>query len=119
MVLAGDEPATPRRYGAFRFSRTILYVLEMARILNASAGGIEMTLWQLLSLCVLGHGDMLKTRDAEGQLALECVDCGHVRRILQQPAIKGPKHCAVPVPGAPVLKVKQLRVRARSYPRSA
>jgi hypothetical protein len=91
----------------------------MARILDAFTAGIEMTLWQLLSPCVLGHGDMLKTRDDEGQLALECVDCGHVRRVLQQPAIKGPKHCAVPVPGAPVLKVKQLRVRERSYPRSA
>lgn len=91
----------------------------MARIIDVFAAGLEMTLWQLLSPCVLGHGDMLKTRDAEGRLALECVDCGHVRRVLQQPAIKGPKHCAVPVPGAPVLKVKQLCARERSYPRSA
>ena len=81
--------------------------------------GIELTLWQLLSPCVFGHGDMLKTRNAEGQLALECVDCGHVRPILQQPAIKGPRHRALPVPGAPVLRVKQLRVRERSYPRTA
>ena len=78
-----------------------------------------MTNWQLLSPCVFGHGDMPKTRDAEGLLALECVDCGHVRPVLQQPAIKGPKHRAHPVAGAPVLKVKQLRVRERSYPRTA
>jgi hypothetical protein len=78
-----------------------------------------MTLSQLLSPCVLGHGDMLKTRDADGHLALECADCGHVTRVLQQPAIKGPKHAPVPVAGAPVLKVKPLRVRERSYPRSA
>ena len=77
------------------------------------------TNWQLLSPCVFGHGDMLKTRDADGQLALECVDCGHVRPVLQQPAIKGPKHYAPPVAGAPVVKVKQLRVRDRSYPRTA
>jgi hypothetical protein len=96
-----------------------LDVSKMSQILNAFAAGIEMTLSQLLSPCVWGHGDMLKTRDAEGQLALECIDCGHVRRVLQQPTIKGPKHCAVPVPGAPVLKVKQLRMRERRYPRSA
>jgi hypothetical protein len=78
-----------------------------------------MTLSQLLSPCVFGHGDMLKTRDAEGHLALECADCGHVTRVLQQPAIKGPKHSALPVAGAPVLKVKPLRVRERTYPRSA
>jgi hypothetical protein len=78
-----------------------------------------MTFWQLLSPCVLGHGDMLKTRDENGQFALECVDCGYVRPVLQQPALKGPKHCAVPVLGAPVVKVKQLRVRERSYPRLA
>ena len=82
--------------------------------------GSNVTLSQLLSPCVLGHGDMLKTRDAQGQLALECVDCGHMRLVLQQPAIKGPKHYAAPVPGAPVVKVKQqLRGRERSYPRMA
>jgi hypothetical protein len=66
-----------------------------------------------------GHGDMIKTRDAEGQLALECLDCGHVKRVLEQPAIKGPQHYAAPVAGAPVLKAKRLRVREREYPRSA
>ena len=91
----------------------------MARILTAFAAGVEMTLRQLLSPCVLGHGDLLKTRDEDGHLALECADCGHVQRVLQQPAIKGPKHRAVPVAGTPVLKVKQLRVRARIFPRSA
>jgi len=102
-----------------RFTHTILDVFRMARILNVFTAGIERTFRQVLSPCVLGHGDMLKTRDDEGQLALECADCGHVRRVLQQPAIKGPKHYAVPVAGAPVLKVKQLRAHARSYPRSA
>lgn len=91
----------------------------MAQIVFAFVAGIEMTLKQLLSPCVLGHGEMLRTRDEQGQLALECVDCGHVRRVLQEPAIKGPKHYAVPVAGAPLLKVKQLRVRERSFPRSA
>jgi hypothetical protein len=91
----------------------------MARIIEAVTAGIEMTLSQLLSPCVLGHGDMLRTRDAEGHLVLECVNCGHVTRVLQQQAIKGPKHTAVPVAGAPVLKVKPLRARERSFPRSA
>jgi hypothetical protein len=106
-------------YGAVGLFVTFLDVFKLARILDGFAAGIEMTFRQLLSPCVLGHGDMLKTRDAEGQLALECVDCGEVKRILQHTPIKGPKHGAVPVPGAPVLKVKQLRVRERSYPRSA
>jgi hypothetical protein len=119
MISIGDEPATPGCDADVGFTLTILDVFKMARILDAFAAGIEMTFWQLLSPCVLGHGDMLKTRDAEGQLALECVVCGHVRPVLQQPAIKGPKHGAVPVAGAPVLKVKHLRMRERSYPRSA
>jgi hypothetical protein len=102
-----------------KFSLTFLDVFKMARIVDACATRIEKTRRQLLSPCVLGHGEMLRTRDADGHFALECVDCGHVQSVLQQPAIKGPKHRAVPVAGAPVLTVTPLRVRERRYPRSA
>jgi hypothetical protein len=98
---------------------TILNVPKMTRIADALVAGVETTLRQLRSPCVLGHGEMLRTRDEDGQLALECADCGHVRPVLQQPAIKGPKHHAAPVAGAPVLKVKRLRPRERTYLRSA
>jgi hypothetical protein len=74
---------------------------------------------RLFSPCVLGHGDMLRTRDEEGQLALECTTCGSVKRVLDQPTIRGPKHHAGPVKGTPVLKVTSVRPRERSYPRSA
>jgi hypothetical protein len=98
---------------------TNLDVFKMARIIKVVSNGIKMTFGQLLSPCVLGHGNMLRTRDEEGRLALECVECGHVTRVLQQQAIKGPKHHAVPVPGAPVLTPKPQPVRERRYPRSA
>jgi hypothetical protein len=78
------------------------------------------TSWlRLFSPCVFGHGDMLRTRDEEGQFALECVSCGHVKRILDQAPVQGPKHRAVPVKGAPVLKVTHLHRRERTFPRSA
>jgi len=78
-----------------------------------------MTLSQLLSPCVFGHGDMLRTRDADGHLALECADCGHVRPVLQEAVIRGPRHRTVPVAGAPEVKVKKLRLLDRRYPRPA
>ena len=71
-----------------------------------------MKLLQLLSPCMFGHGHMLRTRDEEGYLALQCADCGQETRVLEQPAIKGPKHYAVPVKGTPLVTVK--RVGARS-----
>lgn len=78
-----------------------------------------MKLLQLLSPCIFGHGHMLRTRDEEGHLALQCADCGQETRVLEQPAIKGPKHYAVPVKGTPLLTVKRAGALKRTYPRSA
>ena len=111
---AGDEPATT----AGMVPLTSLLQFSMFSKWRDASTPISRG-WRWLSPCMFGHGDMLRTRDAEGQPALECVDCGHVSRIVLQPSIKGPMHCAVPVPGAPVLKVKRLHLRDRSYPRSA
>ena len=77
-----------------------------------------MTFLKLLSPCIFGHGNLLRTRDDEGFLALQCEDCGQTNRIMVQPAIKGPKHHAVPVKGAPLVMAR-VEVMKRSYPRSA
>ena len=73
---------------------------------------------QLLSPCAFGHGDQLRTRDDEGFFALQCADCGHVKRVLDAPAIKGPKLHAAPVKGAPLTPVRRAR-QERVHPRSA
>ena len=73
---------------------------------------------QILSPCAFGHGDRLRTRDEEGFFALQCPDCGHVKRVLEKPAIKGPKFHAAPVKGAPLTSVRPAR-QERMYPRSA
>ena len=86
---------------------------------GAELKGIATKVSQLLSPCVLGHGNMLKTRDEEGYLALQCEDCGHVKRVLEQPAIKGPMLHAAPVKGAPQTTAKRLVTPERRYPRSA
>jgi hypothetical protein len=72
-----------------------------------------------MSGCVFGHGDTIRTRDDAGYLALQCVDCGHSKRVLEQPAIKGPQFHAAPVKGAPDLTARRVVTRARSFPRSA
>ena len=64
---------------------------------------------RLLSPCAFGHGQTLRTRDQEGHLALECADCGHVMRVLETPMIKGPKHRATPVLGAPTTTAKVVK----------
>ena len=84
-----------------------------------SSKGIRMKLSQLVSPCVFGHGHMLKTRDDEGFLALQCSDCGQATRVLDRPAIKGPMHQAPPVKGAPMFTVKRVAAQKRNYPRSA
>jgi len=71
--------------------------------------GVATKVSQLLSPCVFGHDHMLKTRDEEGFLALQCADCGQVQRVLDKPAIKGPKLHAAPVKGAPLTSVKRVR----------
>lgn len=86
--------------------------------LAASYEAVTTTFGKLLSPCILGHGEMLRTRDEEGHLALQCSDCGQMTRVLSQPAVRGPKHHAAPVKGAPVLTVKRVAVQSR-YPRSA
>jgi hypothetical protein len=78
-----------------------------------------MKLLRLLSPCLFGHGHMLKTRDEDGHLALQCVECGQATRVLVQPAIKGPKHHAAPVKGAPPLRATRIGSLKRAYPRSA
>ena len=78
-----------------------------------------MTFLQLLSPCLFGHGNKLRTRDEEGNLALQCEDCGHVTRIFKQPVIKGPKHAVDAVKGAPIVRVKRVGALPRQFPRSA
>ena len=94
------------------------FVLKQSASINIDLKSIATRVSQLLSPCALGHGHMLKTRDTEGFLALQCEDCGRVKRLLQKPAIKGPKHHAPPVKGAPLTSVKRAR-QERTYPRSA
>jgi hypothetical protein len=74
---------------------------------------------QLLSPCLFGHGNMLRTRDEEGYLALQCAECGAITRLFDQPVIKGPKHDVAPVKGAPLVTVKRVGTRQRQFPRSA
>jgi hypothetical protein len=73
---------------------------------------------QLMSSCAFGHGDRLRTRDEEGFLALQCADCGQVKRVLEKPAIKGPQFYAAPVKGTPLTSVRRVQ-QERTYPRSA
>ena len=80
---------------------------------------VDMTFLQLFSRCLFRHGNMLRTRDEEGHLILQCADCGEVTRLLEQPVIKGPKHEVEPVKGAPIVKVKRGSKRQFTFPRSA
>ena len=80
--------------------------------------GVTTVVSRLWSACAFGHGDMLRTRDEEGFLALQCADCGQVHRVLDKPVIKGPRLHATPVKGAPVALVRHVR-KERLYPRSA
>src|SRR5688572_16485440 len=73
--------------------------------------GTDMKFLQLLSPCLFGHGDTLRTRDAEGYLALQCADCGQITRLFEQPVIKGPKHDVQPVKGAPIVRVRRVGTR--------
>ena len=95
------------------------FMLKQNASMNAlDLEGVATKVSQLLSPCVFGHGHMLRTRDDEGFLALQCADCGQVRRVLDKPAIKGPKLHAAPVKGAPLTSAKLVR-QERSYSRSA
>ncbi len=80
---------------------------------------IEMKFSKLLSPCFFGHGDLLRARDEEGFLSLQCADCGQTTRVLLEPAIKGPKLHAVPVKGAPLIAARRADAQKRAYPRSA
>jgi hypothetical protein len=94
------------------------FVLKQTASINIDLKGIAARVSQLLSPCALGHGDLLRIRDEEGFLALQCADCGQVKRVLQKPVIKGPKHHAAPIKGAPLQSAKRVR-QERTYPRSA
>ena len=78
-----------------------------------------MTFLKLMSGCMFGHGDQLRTRDEAGNLVLQCSECGEVTRLLEQPVIKGPKHAVEPVKGVPIVNVKKAAPRERQFPRSA
>ena len=80
---------------------------------------MSMKLSQLLSPCIFGHGHTIRTRDEEGHVVLQCEDCGGTTRLLEQPVIKGPKHHAATVAGAPAIKAQPAPARDRIYPRSA
>jgi len=86
--------------------------------MNTDVKRVATKLSQLLSPCAFGHGDQLRTRDEEGFFALQCADCGHVKRVLDTPAIKGPKLHAAPVKGVPLTSVRRAR-QERMYPHSA
>lgn len=49
-----------------------------------------MTLAQLFLGCIFRHGDLLRTRDDQGYLALECADCGKTTPLFQQPVFNCP-----------------------------
>ena len=92
--------------------------MKQNRSINIDLKGVATKVSQLLSPCAFGHGDKLRTRDEEGFFALQCADCGHVKRVLDTPAIKGPMLHAEPVKGAPLTSVRRAR-QERLYPRSA
>jgi len=94
------------------------FALKQGASFNVDMKRAANTVSRLLSPCAFGHGDQLRTRDEEGFFALQCADCGHVKRVLDTPAIKGPKLHAEPVKGAPLTAVRRAR-QERSYPRSA
>lgn len=77
-----------------------------------------MTILQLFSRCLFGHGDQLRTRDEDGCLVLQCSECGEVTRLFEQPVIKGPRHNVGPVKGAPNVRAKKAAPRERQFPRS-
>ncbi len=81
--------------------------------------GITTTLSHVLSSCAFGHGDLLRMRDEEGYLALQCADCGRVTRVLDKPVIKGPRFHVEPVNGVPQIAARRVVEEAQSYRRSA
>lgn len=94
------------------------FTLKQNASINTDLKRVATKVSRLLSPCAFGHGDQLRTRDNEGFFALQCADCGHVKRVLDTPAIKGPKLHAAPVKGAPLTSVRRARLE-RVYPRSA
>jgi hypothetical protein len=78
-----------------------------------------MTISRLFSPCVFGHGHTIRTRDEDGHLALQCEACGDTIKLFEEPAIRGPKHDAARVAGAPMISAKRVQTRDRLYPRSA
>lgn len=104
-------------YPTFSSLQFWLTVRQTASI-NIDLKRVATKVSQLLSPCAFGHGDKLRTRDEEGFFALQCADCGHVKRVLDTPVIKGPRLHAEPVKGAPLTSVRRAR-QERFYPRSA
>ena len=100
-------------------SYSFVLALKGSRIVGAFLGKIEQTILRLFSPCVLGHGEMLRARDEEGHLTLQCMDCWQATRVLEHTALRGPEHRAAEVKGAPVVEVKRLALKKPAYPRPA
>jgi hypothetical protein len=96
-----------------------LFALNVPEAVVSGPKALKGALSQLLSPCLFGHGDLVRTRDDQGFLTLQCADCGHASRVLLEPAIKGPRHVPVPVKGAPLATAKRVAAPKRSFPRSA
>ena len=70
--------------------------------------------------CLFSHGDMIRIRDEHQRLALQCVDCGHVKVVLEGAVVKkGPQHNPADVLGKPTCKVIPLARKADRFPRRA
>ena len=101
------------------FSYSFAIALKASRTVGGLLAAIQTTLRRLFSPCLFGHGQMLRTRDEDGYLALQCMDCWHSTRVLEQPTIRGPQQHPAVVKGAPLVKVTRPRAEKRSYPRLA
>ena len=90
---------------------------QVPRVRFGELKGIATALSDLLSSCAFRHGDMLRTRDEEGCLVLQCASCGRVTRVVETPAIKGPKFHPTPVHGTPQIAARRAVKPTRAYPR--
>jgi hypothetical protein len=115
----GDEVAFPQDMLRTLSSLHFWFALKHASpVSNIDIKAMAAKASELLSPCMFGHGEMFRTRDKDGHLALECAECGKVKRVLEDEPIKGPQFHAAPVKGAPLTTVRRIK-RDRSYPRSA
>lgn len=119
-LLSGDNHADAtdmfRTFSSLQFS---IAFKPVPKVNSRRLKEILTSLSHVLSSCAFAHGDMLRTRDEEGYMALECADCGRVTRVLDKPVIKGPRFRVEPVHGAPQTSARRVVEEAQRYPRSA